>query len=114
MKRRSPLIRSAFLLMLPAATLTAIALEAPASMSVQQRPALEATLLPTVHVVAPAGGGSERLAVAQEDALPVTLLPTVYVHARISEYARVDAAPPVFAMVGPQPECVPPNCASAR
>ncbi|RYD15952.1 MAG: hypothetical protein EOP90_03890 [Lysobacteraceae bacterium] len=113
MKRRNPLIRSAFVLMLPVATLTAIAFEAPVSMSVQQRPALEATLLPTVHVVA-AAAGSERLAVAPEEALSVTLLPTVYVHARIAEYAGVEASPFAFAMVGPQPECVPPTCASAR
>lgn len=113
MKRRNPLIRSAFLLMLPAATLTAIAFEAPVSMSVQQRPALEATLLPTVHVVADAGG-AERVAVAQDEALSVTLLPTIYVHARIAEYAGVDASPSALGMVGPLPECIPPNCASAR
>ncbi len=113
MKRRNPLIRSAFVLMLPVATLTAIAFEAPVSMSVQQRPSLQATLLPTVHVVADAGD-REHVAVAQEEALSVTLMPTVYVHARIAEYAGVAAAPVAFAMVGPQPECVPPTCASAR
>ncbi|HEY6545980.1 MAG TPA: hypothetical protein VIZ64_13855 [Dokdonella sp.] len=113
MKRRNPLIRSAFVLMLPVATLTAIALETPVTMSVQQRPALEATLLPTVHVIADAGG-AERVAVAQHESLSVTLLPTVYVHARIAEYAGVDAAPQALPTVGPLPECVPPNCASAR
>ena len=73
MKRRNPLIRSAFVLMLPVATLTAIAFETPVSMSVQQRPSLQATLLPTVHVVADAGD-REHVAVAQEEALSVTLM----------------------------------------
>lgn len=92
MKRRNPMIRSAFLLLLPATTMAAIAYEAPATMAVQARAELQATLLPTVHVVADARGDTTRLAVAPEGALSVTLLPTVYVHANVREYAAVDVA----------------------
>lgn len=92
MKRRNPMIRSAFLLLLPAATLAAIAFEAPAMMSVQPRAELQATLLPTVHVVADVHGDAARLAVAPEGTLSVTLLPTVYVYASVREYAAVDVA----------------------
>lgn len=92
MKRRNAMIRSAFLLLLPVTTLAAIAFEAPATMSVQPRAELQATLLPTVHVIADARNDATRLAVAQEEALSVTLLPTVYVHASVREYAAADVA----------------------
>lgn len=128
MKRRSPMIRTAFLLLLPATTMAAMAVEAPATMSVQPRAALQATLLPTVHVVADARGDATRFAVAQDDALPVTLMPTVYVHARVAEYAGVDVRSDVLLAVADalgdravdalgkaagQPACVAPRCASA-
>lgn len=128
MKRRSPLIRTAFLLLLPAVTLSAMALEAPVTMSVQSRDALQATLLPTVHVVADAQGDALQFAVAQADALPVTLLPTVYVHARVGEFAVVHAAPDAlvaaagalgdhgvdaFGILAGQPACIAPVCVSA-
>lgn len=127
MKRRSPMIRTAFLLLLPAVTLTAMALDAPVTMSLQPSDALQATLLPTVHVRADANGDAAQFAVAQNDALPVTLLPTVYVHARIGEFAAVRAGSAVllaaadasgdrgadaFGMVGGQPGCIA-RCASA-
>ncbi|HEX7770402.1 MAG TPA: hypothetical protein VF422_10295, partial [Dokdonella sp.] len=60
------MIRTAFLLSLSAATLAAMAVEAPATMSVQPRAALQATLLPTVHVVADARGEATQVALAQE------------------------------------------------
>jgi hypothetical protein len=128
MKRRSPMIRTAFLLLLPATTLAAMTVEAPATMSVQPRAALHATLLPTVHVVADARGDAARFAVAQEEALPVTLMPTVYVHARIAAYAAVDFRSDVLLAVADamgdravdalgnvagQPGCIAPHCASA-
>lgn len=128
MKRRSPMIRTAFLLLLPATTMAAMAVEAPATMSVQPRAALQATLLPTVHVVADARGDATRFAVAQDDALPVTLMPTVYVHARVAEYAAADFRSDVLLAVADalgdravdalgkaagQPACMAPRCASA-
>lgn len=128
MKRRSPMIRTAFLLSLSAATLAAMAVEAPATMSVQPRAALQATLLPTVHVVADARGEVTQVALAQEEALPVTLMPTVYVHASIAAYAGVDVGSDVLVAladavgsgaagalgaIGGQPACLAPGCASA-
>src|SRR5690606_14611510 len=89
MKHRSPLIRTAFLLLLPATTLAAMALEAPATMSVQPRAELQATLLPTVQVVADANGDALQFAVAQAEALPVTLLPTVYVNANAASFSAL-------------------------
>ena len=128
MKRRSPLIRTAFLLLLPAVTLSAIALEAPVTMSLQARDAVQATLLPTVHVVADAHGDAAAFAVAQAEALPVTLMPTVYVHAQVADFAVAQAASDVllaaadvvvgqcadaFGTLAAQPACIAPRCAAA-
>lgn len=128
MKRRSPMIRTAFLLLLPATTMAAMAVEAPATMTVQPRAALQATLLPAVHVVADARGDATQFAVAQDDALPVTLMPTVYVNARVAAYAAVDfrsdvllaladalgdRAADALGNVAGQPACIAPRCASA-
>ena len=120
MKRRSPMIRTAFLLLLPATTMAAMAIEAPATVTVQPRAALQATLLPSVHVVADARGDATQFAVAQDDALPVTLMPTVYVNARVAEFAAADlrfhvqlAVADAFGKVAGQPACIAPLCASA-
>ena len=128
MKRRNPMIRTAFLLLLPATTMTAMAFEAPATMSVQPRAALQATLLPTVHVVADAGGDATQFALAPDEALPVTLMPTVYVNARVAAYAAIDFRSDVLlavadafgdrgadtlGKVAAQPACAAPRCASA-
>jgi len=128
MKRRNPMIRTAFLLLLPATTMAAMAFEAPVTMSVQPRAALQATLLPTVHVVADARGDATQFAVAPDEALPVTLMPTVYVNARVAAYAAIDFRSDVLLAVADalgdrgadtlgkvagQPACAAPRCASA-
>lgn len=61
-------------------------------MSIQARAPLQATLLPTVTVVANAAHAADAgFHVAAGSALPVTLLPTVYVTASASSFGMTQA-----------------------